>query len=204
MNYKEIENRLREKGMSYDEYIHRTIGEIEKINISDLAENEISTFNYKTLNLQRSLRIAKTCKLSDELKDIVKEITEPQVWLAITENWCGDSAQNLPIIAAISRENQLIKLKILLRDSNPDIMDQYLTNGTRSIPILIAFNEDGEELFRWGPRPKAAVALINQWKQEGMEKPQWIAKLHLWYSKDKGKEIEKEFIELIKKEELAH
>lgn len=83
-------------------------------------------------------------------------------------------------------------------------MNQYLTNGTRSIPKLVAFNKDGEELFRWGPRPEAAVKLINQWKEEGLQKQEWMEKLHLWYSRNKGSELEKEFVELIKKEVPAH
>ncbi len=204
MNFKEIKNRLLEKGMSYLEYVNSTIEELAQTKASDLNEKELNKYNFKTLNLQRSSRIARTYSTSEELKTILNEITEPQLWMVITENWCGDSAQNLPYIAAIAKENLLINLIILLRDSNPDVMNHFLTNGTRSIPKLIAFNDEGDELFRWGPRPQAAVELIAQWKEEGIEKQQWQEKLHLWYSKNKGIEIEKEFIELIKKEELAH
>lgn len=197
MNFNDIKYRLIEKGMSYTEFINSTIEEIAKTNISELQDKELSRFNFKVLNLQRSSRITRTYKISDELKNIINEISEPQIWMVITENWCGDSAQNLPYIAAIAGENILINLRVILRDSNPDIMDQCLTNGTRSIPKLIAFNNTGDELFRWGPRPKAAVNLINQWKEEGLEKSEWTEKLHSWYSRNKGVEIEKEFIELI-------
>lgn len=197
MNFNDIKYRLIEKGMSYTEFINSTIEEIAKTNISELKDKELSRFNFKVLNLQRSSRITRTYKISDELKNIINEISEPQIWMVITENWCGDSAQNLPYIAAIAGENILINLRVILRDSNPDIMDQCLTNGTRSIPKLIAFNNTGDELFRWGPRPKAAVNLINQWKEEGLEKSEWTEKLHSWYSRNKGVEIEKEFIELI-------
>lgn len=197
MNFNDIKYHLIEKGMSYTEFINSTIEEIAKTNISELQDKELSRFNFKVLNLQRSSRITRTYKISDELKNIINEISEPQIWMVITENWCGDSAQNLPYIAAIAGENILINLRVILRDSNPDIMDQCLTNGTRSIPKLIAFNNTGDELFRWGPRPKAAVNLINQWKEEGLEKSEWTEKLHSWYSRNKGVEIEKEFIELI-------
>lgn len=197
MNFNDIKYRLIEKGMSYTEFINSTIEEIAKTNISELQDKELSRFNFKVLNLQRSSRITRTYKISDELKNIINEISEPQIWMVITENWCGDSAQNLPYIAAIAGENILINLRVILRDLNPDIMDQCLTNGTRSIPKLIAFNNTGDELFRWGPRPKAAVNLINQWKEEGLEKSEWTEKLHSWYSRNKGVEIEKEFIELI-------
>ncbi len=197
MDFIDIKYRLIEKGMSYIEYVNRTIEEIASTNLSELTDKELSRFNFKSLNLQRSSRITRTYKVNDELKKIVADISEPQIWMVITENWCGDSAQSLPCIAAIASENILINLIIILRDSNPDIMDEYLTNGTRSIPKLIAFNNAGEELFRWGPRPKAAVDLINQWKEQGMEKSVWMEKLHIWYSKNKGSELENDFIELI-------
>lgn len=202
MNFTEIKYRLIEKGMSYTEYINKIIDELANTDAAELKDKELSRFNFKTLNLRRSSRIIRNYKVSAELKNIIAEITEPQLWMIITESWCGDSAQNLPYIAAIARENFLINLRIILRDSNPDIMDQYLTNGTRSIPKLIAFDIAGEELFRWGPRPKAAIELINQWKAEGMEKPVWTEKLHIWYSKNKGSELEKDFIELITAREI--
>lgn len=202
MNFTEIKYRLIEKGMSYTEYINKIIDELANTDAAELKDKELSRFNFKTLNLRRSSRIIRNYKVSAELKNIIAEITEPQLWMIITESWCGDSAQNLPYIAAIARENFLINLRIILRDSNPDIMDQYLTNGTRSIPKLIAFDIAGEELFRWGPRPKAVIELINQWKAEGMEKPVWTEKLHIWYSKNKGSELEKDFIELITAREI--
>ncbi len=204
MNFTEIKFRLIQKGMSYTEYVNNTIEEITDTNVSELKDKELSRFNFKSLNLQRSSRISRTYKVSDELKKIVSEISEPQIWMVITENWCGDSAQSLPYIAIMAAQNSLIDLEIILRDENPDIMDQFLTNGTRSIPILAAFNSAGNELFRWGPRPQNAVDLINQCKADGLEKNEWTEKLHLWYARNKGVDIEKEFIELINKEEFTH
>jgi glutaredoxin-related protein len=117
--------------------------------------------------------------------------------MVITENWCGDSAQNLPYLAKISKLNNNIKLRIILRDSHPEIMDSYLTNGTRSIPKLVVFDAEGNERFSWGPRPMEVQKLFSQWKAEGIVKPELYEKLHLWYSKDKGKSIEKEILQLI-------
>lgn len=204
MNYSELKKRIDDKGISYKDFINLTIEEITNTRINDLDPAEIKRFNFKNLNLQRSNRIGRTYIPGEELKHVLSEISEPQLWMVLTENWCGDSAQNLPYIYTMTTLNPLIDLKILTRDSNPDIMDEFLTNGTRSIPILAAFNDEGEELFRWGPRPKAVVSLINQWKSEGMEKSEWTEKLHLWYARNKGEEIEKEFIELINNAVLAH
>jgi len=204
MNFSDLKKRIEEKGITYNEYISNTIEEISKTQITDLPPGEVRRFNYKNLNLQRSTRIIRTYHPSKELKRVLDEITGMQLWMVITENWCGDSGQNLPYIAVMALQNPLIDLKLLLRDSNPDVMDQFLTNGTRSIPILVSFNSRGEELFRWGPRPRAAINLISQWKSEGCEKPEWTEKLHLWYSRNRGEEIEKELADLINKVELTY
>ena len=118
--------------------------------------------------------------------------------MVITEDWCGDSAQNLPYIASIAELNNNIDLRIVLRDENPDIMDHYLTNGiSRSIPILVAFNEAGEELFIWGPRPEEAQEVIDELKSSGAEKKDYMEKLHLWYARNRGKNIETKLDQLI-------
>jgi hypothetical protein len=204
MNFSDLRKKIEENGITYKDYINRNIEEIAGTQTRDLSSEEIKKFNFKTLNLQRGNRISRTYEPGNELRNLLAEISEPRLWMVITESWCGDSAQNLPYIAAMASLNPLIDLKILSRDSNPDIMDEFLTNGTRSIPILAAFNSAGDELFRWGPRPKAAVDLIKQWKSEGLEKSEWVEKLHLWYARNKGAEIEKEFIDLIEKEVIAH
>jgi hypothetical protein len=118
--------------------------------------------------------------------------------MVITETWCSDSAQNLPIIAKAAELNDKIDLRILLRDSNTDIIDHYLTNGkSRSIPILVAFDSDGNELFKWGPRPDTAKTLVTNLKSDGFSKEEFNHQLHLWYGRNRGKEFESELVELL-------
>ncbi len=115
--------------------------------------------------------------------------------MILTESWCGDSAQISPYIA---EQNQRIDLRILLRDENLDIMDQYLTDGkSRSIPKLIAFDCQGNELFQWGPRPAEAQAFVIKAKQDGIPKEHYLGKLHKWYASNKGKAIEDEFKKIL-------
>ncbi len=72
--------------------------------------------------------------------------------IVLTEDWCGDAMLNVPILLRISEKANL-EVRMLLRDDNLELMDQYLTNGTaRSIPIFIFINEAGEEVAKWGPR----------------------------------------------------
>jgi len=118
--------------------------------------------------------------------------------MIITETWCGDSAQSIPILAKAASLNDKINLRIVLRDENLNIMDSYLTNGSRSIPKLVAFDENDNELFQWGPRPQQAQNLMLKMKNDGAPKDEMNKQLHLWYAKDRGNEIEKELIELLK------
>jgi hypothetical protein len=188
-------------GLTYKEYTEKFNNEVNNINPENLSDKDRELFEYKKLNFQRTQRIEKSYEVSEELKSEIQTIKEKQIWMVITEPWCGDSAQNLPYLAKIASLNRNIDLRIVLRDSNPDIMDLYLTHGTRSIPKLIAFDLEGNELFTWGPRPKAAQELMNQWKNEGIVKPELYEKLHLWYGRNRGKEIEAEFLEILSKVE---
>jgi hypothetical protein len=144
---------------------------------------------YAKLNLQRMHRWDKTFELRDDVREKVKTVS-PQTWWVITEGWCGDSAQNLPAIAKIAEASGgNIKLWIVLRDENPQIMDQYLTKGSRSIPILAATDDaSGKELFRWGPRPVPAQKLLMEWKNDPQPESfeAFEKKMHTWYTKDKG------------------
>ncbi|MDF1610699.1 thioredoxin family protein [Stygiobacter electus] len=193
-NYELIKSKLAQSN-SYSEYFDQFKKKAESNDFSILSETDKEHFTYIKLNLQRSSRIHKTYKPSDEIKNFISKIIDNQLWILITEEWCGDSAQIVPYIYEISKLNSLIDLKIFKRDSNLDLMELYLTNGTRSIPKLIVFDKTGNELFTWGPRPKEAQELINKLKLEGKTKDEFIEQLHIWYAKDRGKSLEKEMID---------
>ena len=201
MTYKFFRAEIPQQGMTYKEYKQKFIEEVNSTGVEKLVESEKELFEYKKLNLVRSGRIDKSYYVSAELAAEIQNIKEKQLWMILTETWCGDSAQNLPYISKMTEKNTNIDLRIILRDSNPEIMDLYLTNGARSIPKLVAFDAEGNELFTWGPRPKAAHELIKQWKSEGIVKPELYEKLHLWYGRNRGKDIEAEFTELLSKVE---
>lgn len=152
---------------------------------------------YLPLNLQRTQRIEKTYVPSDEVQAAARAIRNAQIWLVLTEPWCGDSAQNLPYISKIAACSASVELRILLRDQNSDIMEVYLTNGTRSIPKLVAFDLRGRELFRWGPRPHPAAELFRQLKEAAVPGMEIRQRLHLWYARNHGRALEDEFLALI-------
>ena len=157
--------------------------------------------DFTKLNLARTQRIHKTISLNNVLKQSVEKLEHNYTWLVITEAWCGDSAQNLPVIAELATLNSdKINLHILLRDEHLETMDKYLTNGARAIPKLIAVNETlGKESFQWGPRPAAAQKILTAWKENpnGKTWEEFEKELHEWYAKDKTQSIQHEFIELL-------
>jgi hypothetical protein len=190
------------EGMTYHQYLEMIKEEFAKTSTINLTGEDNERSDIKKLNIQRMSRIDRTYEPGIEIIDEIDKITDKQLWMVISEDWCGDSAQNLPYIAKIASLNQNIELKIILRDANLDIMDNYLTNGTRSIPKLVGFDEDGNEIFHWGPRPKPAQELVSELKVQGFEKKYFLEKLHSWYTRNKGTDIEKEILLLLKKSSL--
>jgi len=190
-------------GMEYRDYLEMTSEELKNTDPEVLTPEEKESYETKKLNMHRMTRIDKSYTPGEDIVNEVSKIEERQIWMVITENWCGDSAQNLPYLAKIASLNEKIEFKIILRDSNLEIMDMYLTNGARSIPKLVVFDEEGNELFQWGARPRAAQQLVTDLKAQGFDKKYFIEKLHLWYAKDRGVEIESEILNLIKKSNLV-
>lgn len=184
-------------------YVEKSIDYVTyKSEISRLLESGLSTgpnqsealTDYSKMNMQRMKRWDKTFVVNADLANVIGQITRPMTWLVIAEGWCGDAAQNLPGLAKMTDLNPAIRLRLLFRDENVELMDQYLTNGGRSIPKLIAINEQYEVLFTWGPRPEPAQQLFLTLKAEGQP---YGEPLHKWYAEDKGQTIQTEFIELL-------
>lgn len=188
-----------QNALSYSQFRQLSERNVKSVNPEFLNEAEKAYYDYRKLNLARVSRLEKLYKPTDKALGIIQRISSPQIWLVITEDWCGDSAQTLPVIASLSEVNNKVNLKIVLRDSNLDLMDLYLTHGKRSIPKLIAFDNELSEIFQWGPRPQPAKLLVDELNKQGLNKQEIIKQLHLWYAKDGGYSTESEIIELINK-----
>ena len=158
--------------------------------------------HYTKMNQARMNRLDKTVKLNPELVEAVKSLGEGYDWTVITEAWCGDAAQNLPIIAAMAAENPAIELTLVLRDENLDLMDQHLTNGGRSIPKLLIYDKaSGEVVNTWGPRPAPVQQMVMDYKQLDPETRPHYSELvkqgQVWYNKDKTQTAQQELLETL-------
>ncbi len=154
---------------------------------------------YTKMNDSRMNRWDKTLQLSEETLSLAKSLPSMH-WLIITEAWCGDAAQNIPFFAKIASLNEHINLRLILRDEHSEVMDNYLTNGSRSIPILIMFDEELNEKAIWGPRPTPVQDMvINAKTNPSLDQHQFIESIHKWYADDKMQTLENEFRILLKK-----
>jgi hypothetical protein len=151
--------------------------------------------HFAKMNISRMKKWDKIFKVSEEAKTTMESIKTTQTWVILTEGWCGDAAQNIPVIMKLAEINSLIQVRFLLRDENLPIMDQFLTNGGRSIPKLIALDSNSlSPIFDWGPRPARAQELFLERKAKGLD---YAEPLHAWYAKDKGMQVEQELIRLL-------
>ncbi|HCQ11723.1 thioredoxin family protein [Flavobacterium sp.] len=155
--------------------------------------------NYTKLNESRLHRLDKTMVVVDEVKTFLENLDKDYIWLVISESWCGDAAQILPIINKMAEVSDKIDLRVVLRDDNEDLMNLFLTNGTRSIPKLIIIDKNTNEVIAdFGPRPKEAKQLILDYKAEhGVVDETAKINLQKWYLNDKGISTQKEIVALM-------
>ena len=143
-------------------------------------------------------RLDKTVKIPSEVIEKIETINKPINWIVITEGWCGDAAQNLPIINKLAELNDHINLRIVLRDEHPELMGKFLTNGGEAIPKLIHTEDDHEIISHWGPRPSVATKMVEDYKEEhGMLTPEFKKDLQIWYNTDKGETTINDMLEFL-------
>ena len=163
------------------------------------AETTEALAEYTKLNNQRLKRLDKTMKLLPENKEFLDAFKEDAYFLIITESWCGDAAQTMPMMNKVA-EAANVPLRVVLRDDNPQLMDEFLTNGGRAIAKLILIdNRKGLPVATWGPRPTNATAYVAAEKAaKGTLSPEFKQELQNWYNKDKGKDTEKDLLQMLK------
>ena len=188
-----IENSLK-NALSYEGYRAFVSALLTNGKATGIEQSEALT-NYSLLNNKRMKRLDKTIKLSEETLQEFQKISEPKTWLVLTEGWCGDAAQSLPVLNKIAKSTDKIDLKVILRDENLPLMDLFLTNGGRSIPKLIALDKDNNVIDSWGPRPTIASKMVADYKEKNSAlDPQFKQDLQLWYNKDKGENVQADFV----------
>ncbi|MGJ5642669.1 thioredoxin family protein [Formosa sp. S-31] len=162
-------------------------------------EQTEAMINFTKLNESRMKRWDKTLKVSEEDQDIVKNFNGDITWLVLAESWCGDAAHIIPVINKVAELNDNITLRIVLRDENDALMNEFLTNGGKSIPKLIMIdNASGDVVNTFGPRPEVATQMVASYKAEhGALTPEFKEQLQTWYNLDKGQSTIADLVKLL-------
>lgn len=181
--------------MNFKEYITH-FEDILNASNPQAPYDDLEYLNYAKLNWSRMNRWLKNGSIKPEVAEKLKAISRTQKWVLITEPWCGDAAHSVPFIYLLSEVNPNIELEIQLRDSGSEI-DNYLTNGGKSIPKLVIRDAEGKDITTWGPRPAKCQAYFLDMKAKGMDMADLKVELQNWYNQDKGSEIQNEILELL-------
>ncbi|MDX1637867.1 MAG: thioredoxin family protein [Balneolaceae bacterium] len=186
-----------ENALNYDQYRKLIDDLLEEDKVTGENQSEALT-EYTKMNVHRMNRLDKRTEIRESLKKTLKELDRDMIWLVLTEGWCGDAAQNVPVINKMAEQSERVDLRFILRHRHEDIMDEYETNGARSIPKLIALDvETLEELGSWGPRPEEAQHLVYDEWIDNYPRKEWAKKLHKWYAENRTEDIQKEFESLV-------
>ncbi|MBP6004223.1 MAG: thioredoxin family protein [Pyrinomonadaceae bacterium] len=185
-----------ERTKTYSEYLAMVDGLLAEGKTTGPVQSEEKT-RFTALNRQRMKRLEKTFMPDNAANEAVAALNVDWIWLVITEGWCGDAAQNLPVIEKIAAANDGIRTRYVLRDENLELMDQFLTNGARSIPVLIGVDAKSYKVLgSWHSRPAKGQEYFLDLKAQGLTKPEIDEKMQRWYNEDKGRSLQAEFVEL--------
>jgi hypothetical protein len=156
---------------------------------------------YYRENDARMNRIAPTITLLPELQAAAGQLTQRYIWAIITEGWCGDASETVPIIEAVAAASGgHLETRYFLRDANPDFIDQYLTNGGRAMPIAVVLHADSlTEAGVWGPRPTPLQAIHQDLKAREVPSKEITAQVHAWYEQDATRTTQQELLALMQR-----
>ncbi|NRD19107.1 thioredoxin family protein [Winogradskyella eckloniae] len=184
--------------MTYAEYrdLVSTLVEEKSTTGPNKTENLVT---YTMLNDRRMKRWDKTTKITEDASSFISSFDKKITWLVLTESWCGDAAHIMPVINKVAELNDTIDYKVVLRDENEALMNQFLTNGGQAIPKLIMLDSETHEVLNtFGPRPTVATDLVNAYKAEhGSVTAEFKEDLQRWYNKDKGQSTVSDLVNLL-------
>ncbi len=186
------------KAFSYQDYREQVATHVEYGTSSGPDKSEALS-NYTLLNNSRMKRLDKTMKIEEDVLEKFKQYHKNVTWLVLTESWCGDAAHAMPVMNKLVEQAKNLDFKILYRDENKELMNRFLTNGTMSIPKLIAFDNETQEVINdWGPSPLMIMNKTKDFKAANATlTTEFKKEIQIWYNQNKGKCIARDLLKLI-------
>ncbi|MCL5268500.1 MAG: thioredoxin family protein [Bacteroidetes bacterium] len=86
----------------------------------------------------------------------------PMTIVCISEDWCPDCAQNVPLIVRLTERLPGTSVRFFFRDRNGALMDHYQTSGKRVVPTAVFFDSELNELGKWAGPSRKAKAWTNE------------------------------------------
>lgn len=182
-----------DKAVSYETYKK----DAEERILNPANKEEAEKKGYYELGLQRMHRMEKAFKPNSEDLELLKSKNFTGKILIISEAWCGDASQAIPVIEAFFEGKNEVRL--FYRDSDHALIDQFLTDGAQGIPIVVLLNDDFSVKNSWGPRPKYGKELLKKFKEnpETYLREEFYNDLQVYYSKNRGKDTLGEILNLL-------
>ncbi|ATA72291.1 MULTISPECIES: thioredoxin family protein [Capnocytophaga] len=197
MNTKQIIEQSLLNSITYPTYrsLHQQYVNEKRTSGANQSEEYIK---HSTVNESRYKRLDKTIVIPEEKATFFKNYDKQITLLVITEFWCGDAAQIIPVINKISELNPKIMLKLVFRDDNEELMNLFLTNGGKAIPIAVVLDLENNVLTHWGSRPSEATKMVEDYKaKHGALDAEFKENLQKWYNQDKGNNIIDDFVKIL-------
>ena len=193
--------------MTYADYLAKTIALLDegKTSTTEVKPNP-KIHEYTQENVERMHNLDISTVLTAETLAKLATISAPQTWLTISEGWCGDASQIVPVLEQMAAKNPNITHRLIFRDEHLDIMDAFLTEGGRSIPKTVVLDAQEKVLTAWGPRPSGLQTVVDELRQKMslMSKEEQKAYfeevkkvVHNWYNADKTAQIQREFTAML-------
>lgn len=184
-------NNYWDSGMSWSEY-RKLVDDLLAQGLSTGDNNTPEIIEYARLNQARMQRLEKHTNVLPEVMETAGELPTGMRIMVIAEGWCGDAAQVCPPAELLFQKLNIAN-RYVLRDKDTSLIDMFLTNGGRSIPVFIAIDENGNTIGeKWGPRPVELQELRSGWVAEGFPFEKQAELLHGWYARDKTVSTQKE------------
>jgi hypothetical protein len=151
---------------------------------------------YARKNVDAFTKVYDAARIPDDLVGWTGRLKTEIRLLTIGADWCGDVVANIPAVARLAEQNPNMQLRIIDRDRHADLMEHFLTNGSKSIPVVIVARADFGDLRRWGPRPAPCQAIMTE-SRDKLPKEEIYPLIRDWYANDAHRTLLHEITALI-------